>query len=88
VSEDGSAVSRAVVVVNARPVLRDELAREHAEVRTRVVYEPAFASLVLSMMKRWLVAVVQACSAADVCCASLFYMLKVQCWEQCCARSP
>jgi hypothetical protein len=35
-----------VVVVNARPALRDELAREHAEVRTHVVCEPAFASLV------------------------------------------
>jgi hypothetical protein len=32
-----------VVVVNARPALRDELAREHAEVRTRVVEQPALA---------------------------------------------
>jgi hypothetical protein len=31
-SEDGSAVSRAVVVVNVLPALRDELVREHAEV--------------------------------------------------------
>jgi hypothetical protein len=46
VSEDGSAISRAVVVVNAPPALRDELVREHAEVRTRVVLEPALASLV------------------------------------------
>jgi hypothetical protein len=35
VSEDGSTISQAVVVVNARPVLWDELAREHAEARTR-----------------------------------------------------
>jgi hypothetical protein len=40
VSENGSAISRAVVVVNARPALRDELVREDAEVRTRVVEEP------------------------------------------------
>jgi hypothetical protein len=33
----GSAVSRAVVIVNARPALWDERAREHAEVRTRDV---------------------------------------------------
>jgi hypothetical protein len=41
VREDDIAVSRAVVVVNARPALWDELVREHAEVRTRVVEEPA-----------------------------------------------
>jgi hypothetical protein len=41
VREDGSAVSLAVVVVNTRPALRDELVRYHAEVRTRVVEEPA-----------------------------------------------
>jgi hypothetical protein len=35
VSEDGSAISQAVVVVIARPELWDELAREHAEARTR-----------------------------------------------------
>jgi hypothetical protein len=35
VSEDGSAISQAVVVVNARPALWDELAREHGEARTR-----------------------------------------------------
>jgi hypothetical protein len=34
VSGDGSAVSRAVVIVNARPELWDELTGEHAEVRT------------------------------------------------------
>jgi hypothetical protein len=43
VSEDGSTISRAVVVVKARPALWDELTREHAEVRTRVVEEPALA---------------------------------------------
>jgi hypothetical protein len=31
VSEDRSAISEAVVVVNARPAWWDELAREHAE---------------------------------------------------------
>jgi hypothetical protein len=41
VSEDGGAISPAVVVMNARPSLWDELAREHAEARTRVVEEPA-----------------------------------------------
>jgi hypothetical protein len=43
VSGDGSADSRAEFVVNARPELWDELAREHAEMRTRVVEEPALA---------------------------------------------
>jgi hypothetical protein len=37
VSEDGSAISQAVVIVNIRPALCDELAREHAEARTRSV---------------------------------------------------
>jgi hypothetical protein len=41
VSEDGDAINHAVVIVNARPALRDELAREHAEARTHVVEEPA-----------------------------------------------
>jgi hypothetical protein len=41
VSDNGGAISRAVVVMNARPALWDELAREHAEARTRVVEEPA-----------------------------------------------
>jgi hypothetical protein len=37
VSEDGSAIRKAVVVVNVRPALWDELAGEHAEARTRSV---------------------------------------------------
>jgi hypothetical protein len=41
VSEDGGAISRAVVVMNARPALWDELAKKHAEAQTRVVEEPA-----------------------------------------------
>jgi hypothetical protein len=43
VSEDGSAISHAVVTVNVRPALWDELTREHAEVRTRVDEEPELA---------------------------------------------
>jgi hypothetical protein len=35
VSEDGSTISHAMVVVNALPALWGELAREHAEARTR-----------------------------------------------------
>jgi hypothetical protein len=46
VSEDDGAINRSVVVVNARPALWDEVAREHAEVRTRIVEEPALASFV------------------------------------------
>jgi hypothetical protein len=46
VNEDGGAISCAVVVMNERPALWDELAREHAEARTRVVEEPAPTGLV------------------------------------------
>jgi hypothetical protein len=59
-----------VVIVNARPALWDELAREHAEVRTRVVEEQAFAWFVSDEVQP--VAVVQMCAAADVCHASCF----------------
>jgi hypothetical protein len=43
VSEDGGAINRAVVVMNERPALWDEAAREQAEARTRVGEEPALA---------------------------------------------
>jgi hypothetical protein len=46
VSEDSNTISHAVVVENARPMLWDELTKEHAEVRTCVVEEPALAWLV------------------------------------------
>jgi hypothetical protein len=49
VREDGSVISQAVVVVNARPALWDELAREHAETRTRSVWNRGL--LVWSVMK-------------------------------------
>jgi hypothetical protein len=42
----------------------------------------------LSVMKVRPVTVVQTCAAADVCCASLFYTLKVQGCEQRCVRFP
>jgi hypothetical protein len=67
---DGSAISRPVVIVNARPALRDELAIEHVEVQTRAILEPALAGLVVSVMMRHPVAVVMLGAAVDVCCVS------------------
>jgi hypothetical protein len=46
VRNDGSVISRAEAVMNARPAMCDELKREHAEVRTCVIEEPALAWLV------------------------------------------
>jgi hypothetical protein len=82
VGGNGSTISRAEVVMNARPALWDELTREHAEARTRVVEEPAVAWLVGDEGEA------SGCSA-DVRrhwrpLYYLFYMLKVQGWEQRC----
>jgi hypothetical protein len=46
VSADGSAVSRAKVVVDTLPALWNELAGEHAEVRTRVNQESLLSGFV------------------------------------------
>jgi hypothetical protein len=70
VSEDGSAVSQAVVVVNARLALWDELAREHAEARTRSVRNRRL--LDWSVIKVRPVAVVMSGATVDVSCASCF----------------
>jgi hypothetical protein len=66
VSEDGNVISKAVVVVNARPALWDELAREHAEARTRSARNRRL--LDWSVMKVRLVAVVMSGNAVDVSC--------------------
>jgi hypothetical protein len=65
-SKDGSAISQAVVVMNARPALWDVLAREHTEVRTRSVRNRRL--LDWSVMKVRPVAVVMSGDAVDVSC--------------------
>jgi hypothetical protein len=71
VSEDGSAISQAVVIVNARPALWDELAREHTEARTRSVRNRRL--LDWSVMKVRPVAVVISSDAVDVSCVRFPY---------------
>jgi hypothetical protein len=70
VSEDDSAISQAVVVVNARPALWDELAREHVEARTRSLRNRHL--LDWSVRKTWPVAVVMSGAGADGSCTSCF----------------
>jgi hypothetical protein len=77
VIEDGGTINRAVVVMNARPALWDEVAREHAEALTRSLWNRSLLDWsvikgLLSVMKVRPVTVLQTCVAADVCRASCF----------------
>jgi hypothetical protein len=86
VSEDCGAISSAVALLNVWPALWDELAREHAEARTRVVEEPALT---------WLVGdegVAGSCSDVGRRCwrplCPFPLQLTMQVWEQRCAVVP
>jgi hypothetical protein len=70
VTEDGSTINHAVVVVNARSALWDELAREHAEVLTRLLRNRRLRDW--SVMKVRPVVVVMSGAAVDVTYASCF----------------
>jgi hypothetical protein len=69
VSEHDSAINHAVVV-NVQPALWDELAREHADARTRSLRNRRL--LDWQMMKVRSVVVVMSGAAVDVSCASCF----------------
>jgi hypothetical protein len=68
VGADGSAVSRAEVVVYTLPALWNKLAGVNAKVRPLSIRNRRLVDL--SVMKRRPVAVVQTFAAADVCCIS------------------
>jgi hypothetical protein len=63
VGEDGSAVSRAEVIIYSCPALRDEFTGVHTEARTRVHQESQLSDV--GWLVGWLVGV-QACAAPNV----------------------